>query len=226
MLTGEADGPVAVLALLQSPTPTGVQYATMVPAYQDALRRDTFVYLRLGYSLDAGRCISDYWWDQNQIQGPGFEPAVTLPWDLLFERQSATARRLTPPGSHAIRADRAKDRRAVRSGCDAPLPAGLSYTSDTIDMSDRSPNLVTGTALGNSTLATRTGLGRFAKLCLSSVITRDADTDLVFEVFVYRQSNWDWTANRAEPGVREVMALCIDNVLTPNKPTASPQSWR
>ena len=47
MLTGEADGPVAVLALLQSPTQTGVQYATMVPAYLDALRRNTFTYLLL-----------------------------------------------------------------------------------------------------------------------------------------------------------------------------------
>jgi hypothetical protein len=186
MLTGEANGPVAILALLQSPTPTGVQYATMVPAYLDALRRNNFMYLRLGYSLDADRCISDYWWDQNQIQGPDFEPAVTLPWDLLFERQSATARRLTPQGSaqFALIGQRTGDQ--FDQDVTLPYLQSLSYTSDPIDMSDGSPNLVTGTALGNFTLAIRTGLGRYAKLRLSSVIASDAGKDLVLEVFVYR----------------------------------------
>jgi hypothetical protein len=186
MLTGEANGPVAILALLQSPTPTGVQYATMVPAYLDALRRNTFMYLRLGYSLDADRCISDYWWDQNQIQGPDFEPAVALPWDLLFERQSATARRLTLQGSaqFALIGQRTGDQ--FDQDVTLPYLQSLSYTSDPIDMSDGSPNLVTGTALGNFTLAIRTGLGRYAKLRLSSVIASDAGKDLVLEVFVYR----------------------------------------
>jgi hypothetical protein len=186
MLIGEANGPVAILALLQSPTPTGVQYATMVPAYLDALRRNTFMYLRLGYSLDADRCISDYWWDQNQIQGPDFEPAVALPWDLLFERQSATARRLTLQGSaqFALIGQRTGDQ--FDQDVTLPYLQSLSYTSDPIDMSDGSPNLVTGTALGNFTLAIRTGLGRYAKLRLSSVIASDAGKDLVLEVFVYR----------------------------------------
>jgi hypothetical protein len=112
MLTGKTDGPVAILALLQSPTPTGVQYATMVPAYLDSLRRNTYMYLRLGYSLDADRCISDYWWDQNQIHEPGIEPDVTIPWDLLFERQPLrpdSIRRVEVevhgPGEHLFNSD-------------------------------------------------------------------------------------------------------------------------
>jgi hypothetical protein len=186
MLRASTDAPVAILALLQSPTPTGVQYATMVPAYLDALRRNTYVYLRLGYSLDADRCISDYWWDQNQIHDPGFEPDVTLPWDLLFERQSSTTRRLTPQGGaqFAVIGQRTGDR--FDQDVTLPYLQSLSYRSDPIDMSDGSPNLNTDSTQGNFSFAVRTGLGRYVKLRVSNVIPSDTGKDLLLEAFVYR----------------------------------------
>ncbi len=186
MLRASTDGPVAILALLQSPTPTGVQYATMVPAYLDALRRNTYMYLRLGYSLDADRCISDYWWDQDQINGPGFEPDVSLPWDLLFEKQSNTARRLTPQGGaqFAVIGPRTGDQ--FDQEVTLPYLQGLSYGTNPIDMSDGSANLVTDPTLGNFAFAIKTGLGRYVKVRVSNVIASDAGKDLVLEVFVYR----------------------------------------
>jgi hypothetical protein len=186
MLRADTDGPVAILALLQSPTPSGVQYATLVAAYLDSLRRNTYMYVRLGYSLDADRCISDYWWDQNQIHEPDFEPDVTLPWDLLFERQSGTARRLTPQGGAQFAVIGQKTGDQFDRDVTLPYLQGLSYGSNPIDMSDGSPNLNTDATLGNFSLAVRTGLGRYVKLRLSSVIARDADKDLVFEALVYR----------------------------------------
>jgi hypothetical protein len=186
MLKASTDGPVAILALLQSPTPTGVQYATIVPAYLDALRRNTYAYLRLGYSLDADRCISDYWWDQNQIHGPDFEPDVTLPWDLLFEEQSSTARRLTPQGGAQFAVIGQRTSGQFDQDVTLPYLQGLSYGSSSIDMSDGSPNLTIDPVLGNFSFAVKTGLGRYVKLRIGKVITSEAGKDLVLEVFVYK----------------------------------------
>jgi hypothetical protein len=52
--------PVAVVALLQTPTPTGLQYATMVPTYFDGLARSSTVLLVQGKALDADMLLSDY----------------------------------------------------------------------------------------------------------------------------------------------------------------------
>ncbi len=186
MLKATTDGPVAILALLQSPTPTGVQYATIVPAYLDALRRNTYVYLRLGYSLDADRCISDYWWDQNRIHDPEFEPDVTLPWDLLFEKQSSTTRRLTPQGGARVAVIGQRTGDQFDQEVTLTYLQGLSYGQSPIDMSDGSPNLNTDSMLGNFSFAVRTGLGRYVKLRVSSVISSDTGKDLVLEAFVSR----------------------------------------
>ena len=88
MLLGFASGPVAILSLLQTSTPFGVQFATLVPAYQDALRRNTHMYLQQGLPLDADLPVSDYTGNSDD----------TAPWDILYETVSATARRLSPPG--------------------------------------------------------------------------------------------------------------------------------
>ncbi len=186
MLKANADGPVAILALLQSPTPAGVQYASIVPSYLDALRRNTYAYLRLRYSLDADRCISDYWWDQDQIHGPGFEPDVTLPWDLLFEEQSNTTRHLTPQGGARLAVIGPRTGDQFDQDVTLPYLQGLSYGSNPIDMSDGSPNLTLDPVLGNFCLAVKTGLGRYVKLRVSKVITSEYGKDLLLEVFVYR----------------------------------------
>jgi hypothetical protein len=58
---GTADKPVAIVALLQTPsTPPNKQYATLTPAYIDSLRRNTAMYLREGLPLDADIPVSDY----------------------------------------------------------------------------------------------------------------------------------------------------------------------
>src|SRR4030095_1540605 len=86
MLLGFSSGPVAILALLQTGTPFGVQFATLVPAYQDALRRNTHMYLQQGLPLDADLPISDYTGNSED----------SAPWDILYETLSPTMRRLVP----------------------------------------------------------------------------------------------------------------------------------
>ncbi len=186
MLVGKSDGPVAVAGLLQSPFPDGVQYAVMAPAYLDALRRDSQIYLRLGYSLDADRCISDYWWDQNLINDPNyFEPDATLPWDLLLEKQSSTTRRLSPRGNAQIAVIGPRTGAQFDSLTIASLQA-LAYSANPIDMSDGSPNLAMDPNLGNFAFAIKTGLGRYVKVRVNNVVSRGTDKDLALEIFVYK----------------------------------------
>ncbi|HYK88128.1 MAG TPA: hypothetical protein VE398_05130 [Acidobacteriota bacterium] len=198
MLQGVSEKPVAILALLQTPTPTGIQFATMVPAHIDSLRRNANVYLREGYSLDADLGLSDYLWNQSNITASDWEPDVTLPWDLLYEGQTGTQRRLTPQftasdGVHDSGARFAPigpknvtdfDKITIQD-----LQA-LTYTANPIDMSDNSPNLppTTGGDVAYFTFAIKTGLGRYAKVRVVEAITfsNSTDIDLVLEVFIFK----------------------------------------
>ncbi len=197
-LQGFSEQPVAILGLLQTlTTPGSFQYATLVPAYIDSLRRNTNVYLREGYSFDADLGVSDYYWNQDEIKNSDWEADVTLPWDLLYERQSDTQRRLTPlftayDGAHDSGARFAVVGQKATADFDnlsiQDLQA-LTYTNNPIDLSNSSPNLPTGG--GDSpffTFAVKTGLGRYAKVRIVEAITfsNSTDVDLVLEVFTFK----------------------------------------
>jgi hypothetical protein len=190
MLVGKSDKPVAILALLQTGTPTGVLYTTLVPAYIDALRRNSYMYLHLGNSLDADHLVSDYFFDQSLIQDTQYyELDVVLPWTLLFQKQSDTTRRLTPqfPVANGNRNSGAQVA-VIGLKQDSDFDnltiqdlQGLTYTSNPIDMSDNSSNLAPTFAF-----AIKTGLGHYVKVRISAVITRAPDKDLALEVFVFK----------------------------------------
>jgi len=180
MLLGSSDLPVAIVALLQTQTPTGVQYATMAPAYFDALRRNTFMYLPINYGLDADLPIVDYW-------GP--DSPETGTWDLLFERQSSTARRLTPKSGAQFYVIGAKKNDYFDNNVTIDYLQSKIYTDAPIDLSDNSPNLkLDPNGVGNFAFAIKTGLGRYVKVHMRDVINHqnDTDKDLVLEVFVFK----------------------------------------
>jgi hypothetical protein len=171
MVLGTSERPVAILALLQTPTPTGVQYATLAPSYADALRRNTAMYLRQGMPLDADLPVSDYFGNKDD----------TAPWDILYETVGTASRRLAPRSGAAfsvigLRTDKQFDEEVTIS-----FLQGLTYTTSTIDLSDGSANLQSGFAF-----AVRTALGRYVKIRVFEVITRGTEKDLALEIYVYK----------------------------------------
>jgi hypothetical protein len=185
-LVAIAEQPVAVLALLQTPTAAGPQYTTMVPAFIDALRRNSYIYLREGNALDADRLIVDYFFDQDLIKDPNYyEPDVDLPWDVLYERISDTARQLTAQKGAQFAVIGAKTSTDFDNLTIRDLQA-LSYSGAAIDMSDGSSHLTLDATLGNFAFAIKTGLGRYAKARVADVITAGTDRDLALEVFVFK----------------------------------------
>lgn len=174
MLFGLSDGPVAVLALLQTPTPTGVQYATLVPAYRDYLRRNSFMYMQQGYPLDADQIVSDYFLNTDDQD----------PWDLLYETPNPgnpLVRRFTPQQGARFAVIGVVQTNDQFDTIGIETLRGLDYTSDSIDMSENSPNLVQG-----FTFAIRTGLGRYAKVRVYGIIQVGNERDLQLQVYVYR----------------------------------------
>ena len=162
--------PVAVLALLQTPTPTGLQYATMVPTYFDSLVRNSAVLLVQGYTLDADVPVSDYLNED------------TRPWDIVFEFDSSN------PASRGLVVRNGAKLATIGSRDPASFDSlsltylqGLNYSLDRIDMSDGSSNLQLDYAF-----AVKTNLGRYAKVRISRVIPQDTARDLGLEVYVYR----------------------------------------
>ncbi len=171
MVLGLSDAPVAILALLQSPTPTGIQYATMVPSYADALRRNTLMYLREGLPLDADIPVSDYFQTTDD----------DLPWDVLYQTVSTTSRRLMPWAGAAVAVIGERTSAQFDDEVTLPYLQGLSYTTNPVDMSNGSANLREAV-----TMAIRTGLGRYVKIRIANVVERGDNRDLVLEIFVYR----------------------------------------
>jgi hypothetical protein len=166
----QATKPVAVVALLQTPTPTGLQYATMVPTYFDYLVRDAAVLLAQGYPLDADMAVSDYLAEDSR------------PWDILFEYSSSvsTQRALTVQNGASLATIGSRDPTGFDSISLTNLQA-LTYNVESIDMSDGSSNLQT-----DFTFAVKTNLGRYAKIRVSRVITEGTARSLGLEVYVYR----------------------------------------
>jgi hypothetical protein len=184
LLVGIAERPVAVLALLQTPTTGGVQYATLVATNKDALRTSTFMYLRQGFALDADVPQSDYFGNVDE----------DLFWDVLFETISTTSRRLTPQSGATIASIGALTDDQFDNVTLSDLQAGkITLTSSTItftfgtsaiSLDNSSANLAVGYAF-----AIKTGLGRYVKVHVGDVITRGSDTtkrDLALEIYVYR----------------------------------------
>ena len=162
--------PVAVVALLQTPTPTGLQYATMVPTYFDGLVRNSAVLLAEGYPLDVDMTVSDYLAEDSR------------PWDIVFQVNSSNtaSRGLVTQNKARLATIGSRDPTAFDSLSLTDLRA-LTYDLESIDMSDGSSNLQTG-----FTFAVKTNLGRYAKIRISRVITEGTAQSLGLEVYVYR----------------------------------------
>jgi hypothetical protein len=171
MLLGFASGPVAILALLQTRTPFGVQVATLAPAYQDALRRNTHMYLQQGLPLDADLPVSDYTGNSED----------SAPWDILYETQSPTARRLVPQSGAMVAPIGLRSDSQFDNEVTLEVLQGLTYSANPIDMSNGSANLASGFAF-----AIQTGLKRYVKVRVSVVVTQVNDRHLVLEMEVYR----------------------------------------
>jgi len=154
-----------------------VQFATLVPALLDSLRRNTFTYLRQGFALNADLPVVDYFFGELDTLPPGYDDST---WDVRYETQSGTARRLAPRNGAMIAAV------GPRNATDFDALTleqiqGLSYTTNPVDMSDNSQSLAPQFAF-----AIRTDLGRFAKVRIADVITSGTNRDLALEIFVYK----------------------------------------
>ncbi len=162
--------PVAVVALLQTPTPGGLQYATMVPTYFDYLVRNSAVLLAQGYPLDADMIVSDYLAQDSR------------PWDILFQGSTSntTSRGLAAQNGAKFAVIGSRGPEAFDAVTLSDLKA-LTYSLDTIDMSDGSSNLQ-----ADFSFAVMTNLGRYAKIRVSRVITEGTSRSLGIEVYVYR----------------------------------------
>jgi hypothetical protein len=179
MAVGVAQGPVAILTLLQTPTTTGgVQYATLVPTYLDALRRNTISYLPEGFSLDADLAVVDYFRDQTATG----DTYAEIPWDVLFETISATVRQLTPQAGASLAVIGQRNVEQFDAISIETL-RGLVYGTGSIDLRDGSANLAEG-----FTFALKTGLGTYVKARIRTVITYATSTnkDVVLEVYTYK----------------------------------------
>ena len=179
MLLGFSASPVAILGLLQTSTPTGPQYATLVPAYEDSLRKDTYMHLRQEFPLDADIPLSDYFNNADD----------DFPWDLVYESQSSTSRRLVPQNGALFSVVGTLTETGFDDLSLEQLQA-RTYSASNIDLSDGSTNLVRG-----FTFAIKTGLGRYVKIRVAEVYSLDrvrqdgstrVNKDLALEIFVYR----------------------------------------
>jgi hypothetical protein len=183
MLFGQSQGPVAILGLLVTPVPTGFQYATMVPAYIDSLRRNTFMYLPQGYSLDADLPVSDYLHSETDP----YDIYLEFPWDLLFQTSSTdpsgATRSLVPQNNATVSIIGTKDGSQF-DGITQEFLRDLTYTTDSIDMSDGPSSHL---AL-NFAFAIKTGLGRYVKVRVRDYVgySDSSYTDLLLEIFVYK----------------------------------------
>jgi hypothetical protein len=184
MLFGQSiGGPVAILALEITPVQTGSQYATMVPAYIDSLRRNTMTYLPQGYSLDADLPVVDYLHNENDPLDQDLE----TPWDVLFQTTSGStngaSRSLVPQQGATLSIIGIKDGSQF-DGLTQEYLRSLNYTGDSIDLSDgTSSQLQVG-----FTFAIKTGLGHYVKVRIRDYVgySDSAYKDMMLEIFVYK----------------------------------------
>lgn len=170
-----ATGPVSILALLQSQIlfQSGVmlQYATLVPSYLDALRRNTFIYLRQGFPLDADIPVVDYMYNTGD----------KTPWDLLYEASPSKRLTVQSAASFAPIGD-AKDDTYFDKTITLEYLRGLSYNQNPINVAD--------VYLGYA-FAIKTGLGHYVKVRISDIVRvtfqdGTAEQDLALEIYVFK----------------------------------------
>jgi hypothetical protein len=178
---GVAQYPVALLTLLQTPTTTGgVQYATLVPAYFDSLRRNTLMYLPQGFALDADLPVVDYFRDETAT-GDAY---AEIPWDVLLESAGSPTggRQLTAQPGAALTLIGQQNVDQFDAITIETL-RGYTYGASTIDLRNGSANLQEGFSF-----AIRTALGQYVKARIRVIITYSGSTnkDLVLELYVYK----------------------------------------
>jgi hypothetical protein len=182
----KADGPVAILALLQTNSYTGdVQYATLVPTDREGLRRNSYMYVPeatyVGSAnntmpVDIDNFIVDFF---RVGDDEGFS------WDLVYEATGKTTRQLKPVNGAGVYPLGVMEDTAI-DALSLPQLMALTYTTTPIDLSDNKPALQIKYAF-----AVLTELGNYAKVRLIGTKTFN-DTagnpfvDLMFEVTVYR----------------------------------------
>jgi hypothetical protein len=129
------------------------------------------MYMQQGFPLDADLMISDYFLVTDDRD----------PWDLLYKTVDTTHRELVPQEGalFAVIGNVATNNDFDLIGIETLR--GLTYTTDSISMSDGSSNLQQG-----FTFAIRTGLGRYAKLRIYGIIQVGTERDLQLQVYTYR----------------------------------------
>jgi hypothetical protein len=191
MAVASSTSPLVFISLLQTPMPlvnAGVQFTMLVPTNLDSLRRNSFMYLPQGYSLDADLMISDYYRDESFDQDLYYE----IPWDLLFQSGATPGNVLTPDKRYLM--PQGSTQLAVIGIKDYSLPdqfdaitltnlRNLAYSGNFIELSDGNANLQQG-----FTFAIKTGLGRYAKVRIRNWVTYEGSdyVDLLLEIYVYR----------------------------------------
>jgi len=178
------DGPVAILALLQTRTAVDVQYATLVATDKEALRHNSYVFLPQAVLSDApympfdiDALVVDY---LRQLEGE-----EGYPWDITYETESKTARSFKPWNGAAL-AKLGKKSPTDFDAISITELKSLSYSTNKIDMSDGSEGLNL-----EFTIAIRTDLGYFAKARIIRIVEVKDDKgdlykDLGLEVYVFR----------------------------------------
>ena len=185
----DSGGPIAILALLQTSTSNGVQYATMVPTDKETLRRNSYVFVPQPlFALLASDSafmpvdVDEMRVDYNRM----IEGAEGYSMDFTYETESKTARSFVPRNGAGFAKLGKKDAASFDALSLAELQA-LQYTSTKIDLTDNAEALAEEYAF-----AVRTEIGHYAKVRLFRIVEvvdqQDGIRyrDIGLEVCVYR----------------------------------------
>ncbi len=169
VLVGDSEQPVAVVAMLQTQTAAGVQYATLAAEYLDSLHSESYVYLP-----------ERAWLDVDGLRVPFSTADDGVPHDLQYQLISSTVRYLVPQNGAGISP---VGIRTANEFANIPLDElkRANYSATRLDMTDYGGQLVPG-----FTALIRTSQGRFGKLRVDRVNSSGETKDLVLQLYVYR----------------------------------------
>lgn len=182
----KSTGPIAILALLQTDSTNGVQYATLVPTDREALRRNSYMVIPESsipgfMPVDIDRFVVDY---------SGASGDEGLSWDLRYIAGSNTSRRIEPATENfaqlavlGVKTDTQFDQLSLQD------LKNLTYNATQIDFSNNSTTLsqIQSAPSGQAfTFAVKTDLGNYAKLSVFETVTGGVYLDIVLRVVVYR----------------------------------------
>ena len=190
-ITGKTQGPVAILALLQVRTPSGVQFISIEPMLRDWLLPSSTVYWRqptlkdlvTQSPLDADVIAIDYFRNAD-------ENATLNHWDVVYETMDRATRRQIKPVNGALVTVIGQKTDAEFDDISLAELERRSYNASPIDMSEGSPNLAT-----NFCFAIRTGLGNIIKVRVHNIVNvkypdaalPDTYMDLAIEVYGFHR---------------------------------------